>query len=223
MGVDTFVLNSFRLKLVAYFVLLSILPMAAAFWGFSTVAGDSKTRQVDARLQAGLRATLAAYQERVDLEQSAAEQMARVRAFQVDLARRDRFRLRLLLREAPDLSVTAPGGFRVGRVPPLAVSRSVDVVTRAGRIGTVVVSLPLDGALVASLRARGWARPGRRARARARQPDRRLAALRARRRRGRPRAGPRPPRSARIATASCSRRPSRTGRARPSPCSARSR
>ena len=146
-------LNSFKLKLVAYFVLLSLLPMAAAFWGFTTVAGVSQTRQVDARLQAGLRTALAAYQERVDLEQAAAGQMARVRAFQLDLERRDRFQLALLLREAPDLSVVGPGGFRVGRTPPRAVRSAVDVVTRAGRIGTIVASLPLDDALVASLRA----------------------------------------------------------------------
>jgi diguanylate cyclase (GGDEF)-like protein len=147
------VLNSFKLKLVAYFVLLSLLPMAAAFWGFTTVAGVSNTRQVDARLQAGLRTALTAYQQRVALDQAAAEQLARLRAFQLDLERRDRPRLGGLLRDSPDLSVVGPGGLRVGHSPPLAVRSTVDVVTRAGRIGAVVASLPLDDALVASLRA----------------------------------------------------------------------
>ena len=56
-------MGSFRVKLVAYFVLLSLLPLAAAFWGFSTVAARSETRRVDALLQAGLRAALASYQD----------------------------------------------------------------------------------------------------------------------------------------------------------------
>ena len=55
--------GSFKFKLVAYFVLLSLLPLAAAYWGFTTVAARAETRTVDARLQAGLRATLAAYQQ----------------------------------------------------------------------------------------------------------------------------------------------------------------
>ena len=59
-------MGSFKFKLVVYFLLLSLLPIAAAFWGFSSVAGQSETRRVDARLQGGLRAALASYQEKVD-------------------------------------------------------------------------------------------------------------------------------------------------------------
>ena len=58
-------MGSFKVKLVAYFLLLSLLPLAVAFWGFTSVAGQSETRRVDARLQAGLRSALAAYQEQV--------------------------------------------------------------------------------------------------------------------------------------------------------------
>jgi len=61
--------GSFKFKLVIYFLLLSLLPIAAAFWGFASVAGQSETRRVDARLQAGLRASLAGYQEKVDAAQ----------------------------------------------------------------------------------------------------------------------------------------------------------
>ena len=39
-------LSSFKLKLVAYFVLLSLVPLAATYWGFSTVAGSGESRQV---------------------------------------------------------------------------------------------------------------------------------------------------------------------------------
>ena len=63
-------MGSFKVKLVAYFLLLSLLPLAAAFWGFSTVAARSETRRVDARLQAGLRAALATYQDELEAAES---------------------------------------------------------------------------------------------------------------------------------------------------------
>ena len=75
-------MGSFKVKLVAYFLLLSLLPLAAAFWGFSTVASQSEARRVDARLQAGLRATLAAYQEALGSADKAAERLARQPSFQ---------------------------------------------------------------------------------------------------------------------------------------------
>src|SRR6478672_1130374 len=54
---------SFRLKLVAYFLLVSLLPLGAAGWGLHAVAGRSETRRVDVRLEAGLRAVLAGYKD----------------------------------------------------------------------------------------------------------------------------------------------------------------
>ena len=59
-------MSSFTLKLVVYFLLLSLLPLAAAFAGFASVAKQSETRLVDTRLQAGLHAALVAYEERLD-------------------------------------------------------------------------------------------------------------------------------------------------------------
>src|SRR5947199_64188 len=49
---------SFKLKLVAYFLLVSLIPLSAAGWGLHAVAGRSETRKVDVRLEAGLRAVL---------------------------------------------------------------------------------------------------------------------------------------------------------------------
>src|ERR671934_217442 len=51
---------SFKLKLVAYFLLVSLLPLGAAAWGLHAVAWKSETRGVDVRLEAGLRAVPAA-------------------------------------------------------------------------------------------------------------------------------------------------------------------
>ncbi|TML17180.1 MAG: diguanylate cyclase [Actinobacteria bacterium] len=148
-------MGSFKVKLVAYFLLLSLLPLAAAFWGFSTVAQRSETRRVDARLQAGLRATLAAYQEAAASADASAGQLARTRAFQRALFQRDRGALARMLRGRPNLTVEAPGGFRVGKPSRLAVTRRVDVVGAVGGVrGTVVAALPLDASLVRRLEAR---------------------------------------------------------------------
>jgi diguanylate cyclase (GGDEF)-like protein len=146
--------GSFKVKLVAYFLLLSLLPLAAAFWGFSTVAAKSETRRVDARLQAGLRATLAAYQEALGSADASASRLARTPAFQRALFRHDRQALARMLRGRPNLSVEASGGFRVGRRRPLAVTRRVDVVGSGGVRGTVVAALPLDAGLAHRLEAR---------------------------------------------------------------------
>src|SRR5919197_6466726 len=141
---------SFKVKLVAYFLLLSLLPLAAAFWGFSTVAARSETRRVDAGLQAGLRAALAAYQDELGAADVAAAQLARDPAFQRALLERDRAALRRLLQGRRNLSVEA-GGFQVGRRDPTAAVRQVAVVGQRGAGGAVVASVPLDQMLVSRL------------------------------------------------------------------------
>ena len=146
-------MGSFKVKLVAYFLLLSLLPMAAAFWGFTAVAGQSETRRVDARLQAGLRAALATYQERVDAAQRTATELAQSRVFDAELQNHDLPSLVHELRDAPYIKVAAAGGFQYGRIPDLAATRTVDVVTERGLIGTVTVGVPFDSELVSELRA----------------------------------------------------------------------
>jgi diguanylate cyclase (GGDEF)-like protein len=146
--------GSFKVKLVAYFLLLSLLPLAAAFWGFSTVAARSETRRVDARLQAGLRAALAAYQDELVTADEAATELARDPAFQRALIRRDRAAVRRLLRGRGHLSVESTNGFLVGRADPTAATRQVAVVGPGGARGAVVASVPLDHVLVARLEGR---------------------------------------------------------------------
>lgn len=148
-------MGSFKVKLVVYFLLLSLLPIAAAYWGFTSVAGQSETRRVDARLQAGLRTALATYQERLDTAQASAETLARNRIFQEELHTRDLPELRQTLRDVGGIYVATPGNeFRFGHIPSLAAEERVDVFTRAGLIGTVVAYVPLDTTLVDTLRGR---------------------------------------------------------------------
>ena len=49
-------LGSFKFKLVGTFWHFLLLPLAAAFWGFSQVAERSVTTSADDRLAAGLTA-----------------------------------------------------------------------------------------------------------------------------------------------------------------------
>ncbi len=147
-------MGSFKVKLVAYFLLLSLLPLAAAFWGFSTVASRSETRRVDARLEAGLRAALAAYQEQLTSADDAAAHLARNPRFQRALVKRDRATLQRLLRGRTHLSVETAGGFRVGTREPLAATREVAVLALGASRGAVIASVPLDRSLVERLEAR---------------------------------------------------------------------
>jgi diguanylate cyclase (GGDEF)-like protein len=146
--------GSFKVKLVAYFLLLSLLPIAAAFWGFTAVAGQSETRRVDARLQAGLRAALATYQERLDSAQRTANSLASSRTIQLELARNDLPELVFALRGTTNILVTGTGGFKVGHIPADSLTRSTDVVTSQGFIGRIVVGVAIDSSLVGDLRKR---------------------------------------------------------------------
>ena len=147
-------MGSFKVKLVAYFLLLSLLPLAAAFWGFSTVAARSETRQVDARLQAGLRAAAATYQDELLAADEAAARLARSPAFQRALVRRDRRAVQRLLKAHPNLSVRAGDSFAVGHADPMAATRQVTVVGAHGTRGAVIASVPLDQQLVLRLETR---------------------------------------------------------------------
>ena len=104
---------SFKLKLVGYFLLLSLLPLVAAFWGFSAVAKRSEERRVDARVQAGMRASLAAYKEELDQATRAAQNLAAEPDFQAALAQRDRAGVARALNGRSELRVVAGDGFPV--------------------------------------------------------------------------------------------------------------
>ena len=144
-------LSSFKLKLVAYFVLLSLVPLAATYWGFSTVAGAGESRQVTLRQEEGLRAALTLYGEQADRAQARAERVARSRALQRALAHRNRQALRRIVAGTP-LYVVGPGALRVGSVPVLAARLPVDVVAGTKRLGEVVATVPLDSGLIERLR-----------------------------------------------------------------------
>src|SRR5258707_211934 len=69
-------MGSFKFKLVLWFALLALLPLAIAFYGYDSLAKRSETRRADAALQAGLRGAVAGYAARLDAAGLAAQQLA---------------------------------------------------------------------------------------------------------------------------------------------------
>ena len=153
-------LGSFKVKLVGTFLALSVVPLAAAFWGFSAVAERSVTGGVDDRLEAGLNAALAAFEDERQATGSAAERLGRDPAFQAALARRDRDALARLLPDSPPLRVETADGFAVGNVPSRGVETTVSLVGPGASSATIVASVPLTSGLADRLHMRsGLASP----------------------------------------------------------------
>ena len=153
-------MGSFKLKLVVYFSVISLLPFAAAFSGLEAVTDRNETRRVDGILETGVRAGLARFADEVAAAEGRAADLARDPAFQRALARRDRRALTRILRDRPNLRVEARNGIVVGRASGAAVERSVVVRGRRGRLGRVVASLPLDDSLARRVRRSAGIRRG---------------------------------------------------------------
>ena len=140
---------SFKVKLSAYFLLLTLVPLAAAFGGFGTVLARSETRTVDAQLQAGLRAGTSRYAEEVAWTDELAKDLAGNTGVRRALAERDVQALELVTRTSSLVRIEASGeALRVGRVFPGAIERSAPVFGSDGQVlGRVTASLPIDNAL----------------------------------------------------------------------------
>jgi diguanylate cyclase (GGDEF)-like protein len=145
--------NSFKTKLAFYFLLFSLVPIAAAFWGFSSVASQSETRRADTRLEGALRAGLVAYDRALDRRQAAAQRLAQNPVFQRALQRGDGATIVRLLGPFQDVQVSTTGGRSFGPKPPeLSAQRRVTVVTPRGAAGTVTAFVPFDSTLARSLK-----------------------------------------------------------------------
>ena len=57
-------------------LVLAVLPLAAAFWGFGTLAKRAEERRVDTRLEAELRAVFASYDHRIGQVEARAHRLA---------------------------------------------------------------------------------------------------------------------------------------------------
>jgi len=147
-------MGSFKIKLVAALLVLALLPLAAAYWSFSEIADRSVSSSVDSRLEAGLRAAIAAYEDERREAEAAAEALARAPEFQTALARRDREALETFLRDEPALRIETADGFRLGVAPPLAAETTVSLLGPGMRSAKIVASVRIDPSLVRRLGAR---------------------------------------------------------------------
>jgi diguanylate cyclase (GGDEF)-like protein len=144
---------SFKVKLVAYFLLVSLLPLGAAAWGLHAVARRSETRRVDVRLQAGLRSVVATYNSDFDRARTRARDLAESPRFQRALQRRDAATLRRLLGGATDVGLRSPG-LRVGPTAMIGRAKQFAVQGAAGKtLGTLVAGVPRSPESMEGLRA----------------------------------------------------------------------
>jgi two-component system cell cycle response regulator len=141
---------SFRLKLVVYFLLVSLLPLGAAAWGLHSVARRSETRRVDVRLETGLNAVLASYKDELTRAQTRAGALASSRRFQRALQQGDAKTLQRTLARAPGLRLSSPV-LTSGPTQTIGPATVVTVLGPSGILGTLSAGVPLDGASVSSL------------------------------------------------------------------------
>src|SRR5258705_13158612 len=137
-------MGSFKFKLVVWFALLALLPLAVAFYGYDTLAKRSETRRADAALQAGLRGAVAGYAGRLDAAGLAAQKLAADPALQRALRGHDQRTIKTILSRVP--------GAHLGNG-----SRAVSVLYQGRLLGRISVSVPLNdrtlGALAGGLQS----------------------------------------------------------------------
>jgi len=131
-------MGSFKFKLVVWFALLALLPLAVAFYGYHSLAKRSETRRADASLQAGLRGAVAGYAARLDAAGVAAQKLAADPTLQRALRGHDRRTIKQILSRVP--------GAHLGNG-----SRSVSVLYQGRLLGRVSVSVPLNERTLHSL------------------------------------------------------------------------
>src|SRR5215471_15573002 len=129
-------MGSFKIKLVSWFALLALLPLAVAFYGYDSLTKRSETRRADATLEAGLRSVVAAYGARVEAASRDARQVSADPAFRKALQKGDSAALARIRAAHPDLSIV------VGK-------NGAAVVTARVRIDDALVRA-LDGGLAPS-------------------------------------------------------------------------
>jgi diguanylate cyclase (GGDEF)-like protein len=140
---------SLKIKLVAYFLVLATLPLAAGYWGFaSSVAGNERGR-ADERLSAELRAASTAYREKLAEARSDASALAENPALHEALVTNDTAAIERLAVATTGIQIrsgTRTYGARTGT--PAA---RITVRNEAGTLGEVVTLVPVGAALGRSI------------------------------------------------------------------------
>jgi diguanylate cyclase (GGDEF)-like protein len=143
---------SLKIKLVAYFLVLALLPIAAGYWGFASSLAAHERQRADERLSAELRAAGAAYHEKLAAARDRAESLASKPALQRALQRRDGRAIARLLRGARDIVVRS-GGRTYGSANGTPAAH-IRVDGPSGTVGEIVALLDVDDATLGALATR---------------------------------------------------------------------
>jgi diguanylate cyclase (GGDEF)-like protein len=140
-------MGSFKIKLLTWFALLALLPLAVAFYGYNSLTKRSETRRADATLEAGLRSAVAAYGARVEAASRDARQVSADPAFRIALRDHDSAALARIRAANPDVAIVVADNGSATVTPRViidnALVRSLNgglspsdtlVAVRAGRI-----------------------------------------------------------------------------------------
>src|SRR4051812_11423794 len=149
---------SFKLKLVGYFLLVSVLPLGAAGWALHSIERSSETRRVDVRLEAGLRAVTATYKGQLAAADRHAKALARNPDLQEALLRKDRQQLRRLLAANRGVRLETKT-LMLGPPRMIAPGTRVTIVNNGALAGTLVSGVPLTNSALARLRSRSGLDP----------------------------------------------------------------
>jgi len=142
---------SFKLRLVLYFLLLSLVPLAGVTWAFSQAAKRDEVHRADTSLNKSVRAAVGD----LSLQLAAAGTQAKALGASPEVARAlasgDTAALDAAAAQVPEAAFFTGDQLLAGNVPPVAASRSVDIVSDGQTIGRIAVSVPLDEALLQSV------------------------------------------------------------------------
>jgi diguanylate cyclase (GGDEF)-like protein len=155
-------MGSFKLRLVTYFLLLSLVPLVAASWAFSEVATRGEMANSDARLNAALRVAVRDYTQRVrDDAVGAANSLAHATSVQRAFIEHNRSALVRTAREVPNSAFYSREELLAGHEPLApAAERSASVFNEDGRLlGRIVVFIPLNADLLRELRVNSGLQP----------------------------------------------------------------
>jgi diguanylate cyclase (GGDEF)-like protein len=142
--------GSFKLKLVLWFALLALIPLAISLFGYDALAKRGEARRVDGGLESALRGAVSGYGLRLEAASKEAARLARSPELQRALRSRDTVAIARIIAPIEGGEVVGQG-FDVGSTGSRAAIRSVNVVDRSGVLGRVSVGVPIDRALLRSL------------------------------------------------------------------------
>ena len=123
-------MGSFKLRLVTYFLLLSLVPLLAASWAFSQVSTRGELSNADARLNAAMRVAVRDYTQSVDAAAGASASLARATSVQRAFLTRNRAALVRFAHDVPNSAFYSGNELLAGSPPPqLAAKRTSSVLS----------------------------------------------------------------------------------------------